>query len=479
MERKKYSMDDFWNLLKSRKLAISLLLIILAFSALGTQIPQQALLTVRDYSAWQAQNPFLSKICEALGFTNLYWNWWYIALLVLLLINVAFCTASRFRQALRPTSLRPRSAENLKKFENFFSLSTSGGALRALQYVNSLLKARRYRISQQEIPGGYFVWANKGRFGIWGSLLFHFSFLIILIGVLISLGTRVRGRMAITEGQTFTERSQDYLLLKEGFLSDHKHLGFKVKLDEFHVETKGKAAEYFSDVLVSEDGKTVAKETISSNNPLVYKGLTFLPDIHGFSPLLILKDKKGKSLLDAYIIFTTHFDKDKVAYEDFVNVPGIDVVIKGKIYPDIVRNGQVLGSKSGIPRNPAMYLVVFEGKEKIFDGSVLLGQTVDFNGFSLTFADLRYWSSFWVTKDQGVSIIFFGCWVGIIGLFIVTMFLSKRIVVRIQKEGNGSVIYVAGRSRIANALFANEVLAVVQQLEETLSKNGSEDRAGS
>lgn len=477
MKRERYSKSNFWNLLKSRKLAISLLLVILIFSALGTQIPQRSLLTAKDFSAWQARNPFLSRICEALGFTNLYWTWWYIALLVLLLINVAFCTASRFRQALRPTSLQSRSTESLRKFENFFSFYTSEKVSGTLQTIHSLLTARRYRVFHQEIPGGCFVWAEKGRFGVWGSLLFHFSFLIILVGVLVSLGTRVKGRMAITEGQTFTERARDYLVLKRGLLSTYKHSGFQVKLEEFRVETKGKATEYFSDVTVKEDGRTITQKTIGSNNPLVYKGLTFLPDIHGFSPLLVLKDKNGTSLLEAYIIFTTHFSKGKVKYEDFINVPGSDIVIEGKIYPDAIKNGQSLRSKSGIPRNPAIDLIVYEGEQRIFTGPAMLGQTVDFDGFSLTFADLRYWSSFWVIKDEGVPIIFVGCWLGIIGLFIVTTFISKRILVRIQKEGDSTAIYVAGRSRIANALFANEFLALAQQMEKTINNGGGGVRA--
>jgi cytochrome c biogenesis protein ResB len=77
--------------LSSLKLGLALLGLVIVASTIGTFIPQD--LTPQDYINKYGQSGY--QYLKYLGLTSLYRSWWFVLLLVLLGINLAFCTLMR------------------------------------------------------------------------------------------------------------------------------------------------------------------------------------------------------------------------------------------------------------------------------------------------------------------------------------------------------------------------------------------------
>ena len=75
--------DKIWNFFSSVKVGVSLIVITLIASALGTIFPQEMYIPPNLPAAeyYQDQYGWLGKIYYELGFHNLYSSWWYLLLI--------------------------------------------------------------------------------------------------------------------------------------------------------------------------------------------------------------------------------------------------------------------------------------------------------------------------------------------------------------------------------------------------------------
>jgi len=314
-----------------------------------------------DFQKWQTEHPLLSHLSISLGLTNLYTSSGYIAILSMLFLSLSVCIYKRF-----PYIFRDRG--------------------------------------------------EKVRYGLLGSLIFHFSFLIILAGAIVSTWTRFEGMIILTEGQPFKGYPDEYIAVQRRPLFVSDPLGFQLMLQKFK-PFYGTQPKYVSEVLIGDRGNKT-HETIRDFHALSYKGYTFYQKDHGFSPSFVLKDHWGRVIFQSFVAFKSHKEAEEVRYEDYFRIPGTGLEIEGRLYPDMVINDGKVRSKSALPNNPVIDIKIKEKEKEIFRGIVKLGQDIKLTNFSLSFNDLRYWSSFRVVKDPGIPVIYAGFGTGVFGLFL-------------------------------------------------------------
>src|SRR4029453_11940471 len=69
-----------------------------------------------------------------------------------------------------------------------------------------LLRRKRFRVSHEGPRGA----PGKGGLRAVGSLLFHWAFFLLLLGVIVGKGTGFTGRAVVTEGETFVDALPNY-----------------------------------------------------------------------------------------------------------------------------------------------------------------------------------------------------------------------------------------------------------------------------
>ncbi|MFZ3063249.1 MAG: cytochrome c biogenesis protein ResB, partial [Actinomycetota bacterium] len=409
MEKKSF-FSRIWDFTKSRKLSLYLLSIFVVALIVG------ALLKA--------------------GSKYVFSTWWFMALALALFLNTLFCTLSRIRSAVKAAFRPPKRAslDFIQKSKNHEQFSYGSTLREAVQSINSVFTGRRYRLKQEETSEAVSISAQKGKFSIWASLIFHSSFVVILLGALLSLTTNLRGSVGLIEGETFTEQHQNYRIIKEAPLFRENHQDFQVRLDKIYLslDENGRPAEWSSDLVVLDDEEEVKRHHVHVNSALTYKGFVFYQTpMYSYSPLFILKDSEGNVLLDAYVSLSPIIKKGP-EFKDSFSIPGSNpsnpqMKVKVQFYPDAVRTGNRLKTKSFIPRKPAVDLEVLVGKKRVFKGPVWLNQSAEFQGLRLTFAGVRFWADFLVVRDQGIPIVFAGFWIGLFGIVLRFWFTNKNI----------------------------------------------------
>jgi len=438
-----------FNFLKSRRLALWLLIIITIASFLGTLTPQRLFLGEKQYNAWKTKQPVLAKVLEWLGVTHLYSSWWFITLLSLLLVSIFLCVLNRLLHAFRrgQKSVKKKDVAELKLLPNYQIVSLAVRPDMAREIVKRVFIRRKFRVSYQQ-NACWFVIAEKGRsLNFWGSIVFHLGLLVLSVGVLVSIATRSTGRTVIGIGQKFYDRPQDYLEMRRGLVSP-AYSNFQVEIDKVSATYSKKSLprNIISRVKVIDGGKLAVSTLVDASHPLIYKGTYFYQVGYGYSPFLVLKDEEGREIFSAYVnLLTLTTPNKKQVYKDsfyFLQ----EMRVNAEFFPDGVVKNKIVQTRSYELRNPILLITVNQGKKKLFKGPLRINQSVKVGGMTLAFTDVVKWVGFHVVKDRGIPIIYSSFVLGVAGLSLAFFTTDKRIWIVLEEEGNNTVVYIGGVS---------------------------------
>ena len=149
------------------------------------------------------------------------------------------------------------------------------------------------------------VSAEKGYLRETGNLLFHVSLVILLAGIAVGGLFGYTGKVVVTQGQGFTNTLVQYDSFNHGGLVNTDQLTpFSFQLTDFVAEYQPDATPktYRAYVTLSlKPGAPTSKHVIRVNDPLkIGEAKVYLIN-HGYSPHVILRDKNGNAVYDAYV----------------------------------------------------------------------------------------------------------------------------------------------------------------------------------
>ena len=355
--------------LSSSKLALSLVLLLILFSIAGAILPQQGGMEFREVAIWQEAHPVITSIMRPLGFFHVFHSWPFLSVILILGVNTLTCTVLRFA-----------------KEGGFPSLRGEG----AIQRI--------------------------------GFLSIHLSLILLFAGGFLTSAVKMEARIVLTEGQTFEERHVNYLQLVEGPLRSERHTEALVRLK--NVQVKYEKEKYpisvISNIDIASNGNKVVSGAVKVNEPFIFKGLVFTQDRIGFSPHLMIRDKKSKRLLlNSFIALQTFDTATGKVYRDFLPLPFFKQRVTVTVFPSFsMDNGQV--KKAGDePHNPLLVIEMEDEVGKVTsETNVRLGGEVTLGEYSFFFADLRRWSALKVAADPGYLVVCVSLWSGMVALIL-------------------------------------------------------------
>ena len=426
----------FYDLFRSLKLTIALLILLAILSILGTLITQNA-----------ARPEYIQRygigLYEVLNFFNLfdmYHSWWFSAILLLLVINLITCSVHRLPGILSQISRRSGELED--------KMLTALPYVEKIQFQNPSKKEGDIQSSLNkwfknwgriETERAITLFSEKGKFSRLGVPITHLSILIILIGGIIGSFYGFKGHVSILEGETVDEV---FVRTKDGEIS--QPIDFSVRCDDFNItyynlpgRKEKHVKEYTSLISILENGKEVLKKTVQVNHPLHYKGLAFYQSnygaIHDVTLGIQWKGKKEK----------TSF---KVLEGNTVPIPNTRDSIRVLQYSQEVHNFgegvQVVLLKPDQEPRPFWLLKAFPKFDEQRKDEFIL----TFEGFTE-----KEYTGLSVTKDPGVWVVWVGCGLMIFGLIVSFFFSHQRVWVRIPKSPGGEIILAgsANKNRVS------------------------------
>lgn len=195
--------DKIWNFFSSVKVGVSLIIITLIASAIGTIFPQEMYIppNVLPDEFYRDEYGVLGQLYYVLGFHNLYGSWWYMILVASIGVSLVICSLDRvipLYRALKKQGITRH--ESFLKRQRLYSESVVENVDETIQHVKSNLQAKRYKVREEN--GN--VLAEKNRFSRWGPYVNHIGLIIFLFGVMLRYipGMYVDEVLWLREGET-------------------------------------------------------------------------------------------------------------------------------------------------------------------------------------------------------------------------------------------------------------------------------------
>ena len=474
------SLTGVWRTLRSMRTALILLLVVAVASVFGSLVPQVGVNRAAVIRLF-LDRPLLARIYDGLGLFDVYGSWWFTLTYALLLISLASCLAPRTRAWWRGRGRQPQAARELEGMRHFAEAEVPLAPDRVLDRARKVLRRRRFRVVPAE-PG---LAAEKGRARESGSLLFHWSLFLLLIGAVLGKGFGFSGQGTIVEGETWTEAhaSYDGPPVEGRFFSEGMHRGFQVHLVDFDASfhSSGVPRDFVSRVEVTERSGSRRAE-IRVNDPLSVEGVKLYQQGYGWAPVIDVRDG-DRPLAGGPAVFITRTPQDpRRPWEGVIKLPSLrpQVGLEFRLFPDVAG---LTGAPMLEARNPFMTYVAWRGDlrltaaqsvfrldraglERFASGGVGLGQVAELpGGIEIAFPELREYTQLLVKRDPGLWIMLTAALLLVAGLLPGLYSSRRRLWVRaVAVDGTGTRVQVGGFALQRTAAFDEEFRSIAGEL---------------
>lgn len=495
-----------WRWLRRMRTALYLLGLLGLETLLATVAPQ-APNVPQTVEAWRAGTAgpgrFVSGIIDLLGGYDVYGSVVFLGLLLLLFTSLTACLVPRVRAWWRITRRsQPPRTRHLATQEHVAQLQTDRTPDQALAAARSLLAQRRWRLRSEEPEpdpqAAPQVAAEKGHVLREGaSLVFHVSFYVLLIAVVLGQLLGFTGQVGIVEGEPgTTETAIGYWRYEPGrWWSDGDHRGFTMDLDEFEVDWVrdprfgGTPTTFLSTVTVTRPDGSSFQTTIGGNDPAVIDGMKVHQLDWGYAPRVVIRED-GDVVHDDFLYLTA---TEEGFWRGAAKAPAADpdVGLELFLFP-YAPNDEVTGQPqlTGAPWADAPLLAL-----QSYTGDLRLSASQDVNTLDLTgmvesdpgalrpgstyaladgvtveFPELRRWVGFQVSHRPTVPLLLLGSVLLLLGLVPALYAYRRRVwVAATTDRGTGrTLVTVAGRAFQRPQAFEVEHGQLVKALQRSL-----------
>jgi cytochrome c biogenesis protein len=439
----------------SLKLTIFLLILLAMVSIIGTVIPQNQM--PGEYLKFYKESTYATL--KTIGFLDMYHSWWFVLILVLLEVNLIVCSLKHFPRTWRFFSKPTRLLD--KNLEKASSLTWRTAWREKLKDPNELLARLeplwpgKWQVTEQPGENGpeFHYAAEKGCWSRLGYYFVHLSILIIFAGGIIGSIFGVKGFVNIPEGEKVSS------FYTYGTQQTSIKLGYQVECRDFEVEfyESGGPKEYSSDLAIYQDGKLIKEKRIEVNHPLSYQGFTFYQSSYGaYGGLVELELNFRETGLALPLRLEVGKPQRLPEKWGWIEVLKFD------------ENFMRMGPAVTVLRDPGNGVKPYQFQ--VFLRYPKFGEqnskTAEFCIFKKI--EQRYYTGLQVNKDPGVWVVWLGCLMMILGLYVAFFMSHRRLWLRLAPAADNpdrlELVFVGNANKNQPA-FDTEFQALVKKIK--------------
>ncbi|MBA9027245.1 cytochrome c biogenesis protein ResB [Peribacillus huizhouensis] len=452
--------DKIWNFFSSVKVGVSLIVILLIASSVGTIFPQEQYIPPTELPKvfYEKEYGFSGKLYYLLGFHNLYSSWWYLICIAMLGTSLLIASIDRVVPLYR--SLKKQKIarhEGFLKKQRLFGITSTDKQASDFEEIKKSLESRRYKVKEEN--GN--ILAEKGRFSRWGPYVNHAGLIIFLIGGMLRFlpGMYVDEVLWLREGEMkeIPGTEGQYALKNNQFKVEvydkEEDQTFSAAIDKVGTIVKNYQAdvtlyEKEGNTLPGEDAKfqKIKDHSIKVNVPLKHDHFAFYQVDYKLDELSEMTfNLMNKSTKETFGTITISLDDPKTMYK-LQNGYSVELM---SYFPDFeFDENQEPVTKSPVPNNPAfIFNMKTPDKPEGEVSFVAIQQTLEplgENTYKMAFAgvDTRNVTALTVRKDLTLWIFFVGGGIFMIGVIQGAYWNHRRIWIQ-RKDGE---IWLAGHT---------------------------------
>ena len=452
---------SLWSFFSSVKLTITLLVLIVLLFIAGTFIPSPDV--VQTFA--NQLSPGAGKIFLFFRLSDLYHSSLFYILLTLLSLNLIICSINRF-PALWKQYKAPHFPEPDGIFDNLPQsriITVDKEISKIKPIVESCLKKNYGLISEIEEKRGYFFYAQRGRFSLFGVYIVHLSILIMIAGAIIGSIFGLEADINIKEGESVNVAN----LTKSNGLYK---LDFSVRCDKFTVEfyKDGTPKTYRSDLSFIKNGQVERQGTLLVNHPLTFDKFRFYQSTYGIAPeikAIVTYTNAGKKGGSMTLAAGDTFDLPESKARGFVL----------RVEENMMKIGPAIKLKIVSQKKDVQFWIFQQLDQIIAMNPNLLTKVPMFNPglfqplvFSLNHIEQTYYTGLHLVRDPGVPLVALGGLLMVAGLIVVFFMSYQQFWVRIEQEGAKISISIFGRSNRNNQHLQKKIDYLCRQINQEL-----------
>ncbi len=279
------------------------------------------------------------------------------------------------------------------------------------------------------------IWGRRVTIISLGMILFHLCFVAMLGGIIYNSMFFFRGLIRLTEGETLPSgdiHSYDYT--ERGRFFDLSKLKGETTLIKMHAGHKVDGADMKAAYEISVgDGGNKKQGILYITNSLEHKGFQYINDREGYSLLVMLHDKQGRELYGAHVPLQSIKQKDKNDNDIYLYTTGTKEAPGSFPYPQeplkplfalqIAFQPSLIKDKE---RDGSVYFQVWPLQvadtvpdvKPVVEGKAEIGKQIKAGEYYLSATEVRYWVGMYVRYEPGKPIVLASLWVGLGGLII-------------------------------------------------------------
>lgn len=404
--------DIVWELFVSIKFTVFLLALWLVASVIGTLIPQNS--PPAQYV--ELYGPELANWFMRLGFFDVYHATWYALILLLLLLAVTACSLNGFEAKRALAYIGPKSRRVSGSGKKYVNLDIPAkDPAHALESLKTALSRTYKQLEVFEEDGVRRLFAQKQPWAHFMVYLVHASVVLVILGGMISALFGFEGRMVIEEGST-----TDVISRHENGISVRGQLPFQLRLNAFEYQrfADGSPKDWISNLTVIDEGEEVLTKSIEVNDPLFYESINFYQS--SWIERLMFHVREAEGERQVRVLLGEREDT-------FVPQLNLAIALESKFQ----RGGMTMATlmivgKDGQTRR----LVVTSDEEENAHRQAGLPVRISLDPKGVHFATVLQ-----VVADPGVGLVWVGCFVMMLGLYLTFYSSHRRISVAVQDKG--------------------------------------------
>lgn len=384
--------------LKSMKFGIALLFMIMAVSMIGTVIPQG--LDEHFYSS--NYSAATAKLILLLDLNNIYNSIVFLAMFVMLVINLSLCSIFRMKKIIKKVKITPTTETmNLVETINIESHDSINSTI-----DNTLKKHGFNKCSQVEKTGMHCLTKNKA--GFFGSWFLHFGILLVIV--------------FYTYGNITYFSEGVYGV--PGTVQSIEGTAYKVKINDFNIEygSDGAVQQYNSNIeLIDDTGKSLISSQVAVNEPMRFEGYSFYQTGYGWTANCNVS-KAGDNIVQETVYEQTSLNLSEENIAIYFN----------RFYPDFAASSGSLFSLSDKLNNPVvLYTVLYMGNVVKMDIAPI-NEVIKWNEYEFVFHSPSRYTYLEVNKMNGQLGAALGALLIICGLILTFYFKPSRVMIYIE-----------------------------------------------
>jgi len=437
--------------LASTALVTGLLAFVSLWSAVATFVPQGEA-SSPDVSAWAASNPTIEPFVRAVGLHQAFTSYLFLASVLVLGFSTALCAWRRTKVALnRARTLRTAATADRRTVCGTHDLEIAFdpalGGPQALTIAAETLGHLGIRAKRKDDV----VAAVSSSLSVWGSPVFHWALVALMVVVLVGVLQRSDGLMALAVGQTRPDAAASYGVINTGIWHDWSGVHRSIRLDAFEPDFRLGGLDRGPTPTVSVldgSGAVIKTQRVYPNMMLHAGSVSISSPACGFAVTIALVNAKGVEVgrLVQFVDFSQTATGGTVPVEPFtVSDSTGQVLLSGSVTVPLDRSGAGYGE--WIPKVPTAHVVVTSPDGgQLVDSVVKPGESVMLpGGRQLRIIDVGWYARLAIVDDWTTPLLYAVMTIAMLGLAVTLLTRQQLLLATVIEGPDGSRLAVRMR----------------------------------